>query len=118
MEPSWGIGGWLLLSVVFAAGTWLAGWWAVPVVGALWGGVQDRSIRRGPLAGVAAATGWGLLLVVQSLRGPVLELADVVGPILGLTGAQLLVVTLVFGALLASSAAGTAGGMRDARAWS
>ena len=109
---------WLLLSLAFAAGTWLAGWWAVPVVAALWGGFQDRSVRRGPLAGVAAATGWGALLVAGALRGPLVELADVVGPVLGLDGVQLFVVTLLFAALLAAAAAGTAGGMRDARAWS
>lgn len=112
------LGSWLLLSLAFAAGTWLAGWWAVPVLAALWGGFQNRSVRRGPLAGVSAATGWGALLAGRALRGPLVELAEVVGPILSLDGVQLFVVTLLFAALLAAAAAGTAGGMRDARAWS
>lgn len=113
----WVLGGWLVLSLAFAAATWLAGWWGVPVVAALWGGFQDRSVRRGPLASVGAATGWGVLLALQAARGPVMELADVVGPILSLDGPQLFAVTLLFAALLAAAAAGTAGGMRDARAW-
>lgn len=108
------LGSWLLLSLAFALGSWVGGWWAVPVLGGAWGLVQRRSLGRAPLAAVAGAGGWGLLLALQSLRGPVGELAGTVGPILSLSGAHFFVLTLGFAAVVAWASAATAGSLRDA----
>lgn len=108
------LGSWLLLSLAFAVGTWVGGWWAVPVLGAAWGLVQRRSLRRAPMAGLSAAAGWTILLGWQALRGPVGELAETVGPVLSLSGSQFFLLTLGFAAVSAWAAAATAGSLRDA----
>lgn len=108
------LGSWLLLSLAFALGTWVGGWWAVPLLGGAWGLVQRRSLRRAPLAGLAGAGGWGLLLGWQALRGPVGELAGAVGPVLSLSGSQFFLLTVGFSAVVAWAAAATAGSVRDA----
>lgn len=88
------------LAVVMAAATGAAGWWMVPVLGALWG------VRRSPLdADVAAGLGWGGVLAWQASRGSVGVLAEQVGGVLSLPAAALPVLTVAFAGLLAWSAA-------------
>ncbi|MFP3949340.1 MAG: hypothetical protein ACOC8K_07445 [Gemmatimonadota bacterium] len=107
------LGSWLLLSLAFALGTWVGGWWAVPLLGGAWGLVQTRSLRRAPLAGLAGAGGWGILLGWQALRGPVGALAETIGPVVNLSGSQFFLLTLGFAAIVAWAAAATAGSLRD-----
>ena len=108
------LGSLLLLSLFFAVGTRVGGWWAVPVIGAAWGLGRRRSFRRAPMAGLAGVLGWAILLGWQALRGPVGELAETVGPVLSLSGSQFFVLTLGFAAVSAWAAAATAGSLRDA----
>jgi hypothetical protein len=96
-----------LLVVALAAGvlTWIAGWWAVPLVALIAGAVLWR--RRGIswLVALASAGAWGAILLVDAARGRLTVLAATLGGVLAVPGALLIVVTLLFSALLAWSAA-------------
>lgn len=88
------------LASAMAVATVVAGWWVVPVLGALWG------LWRGPLAaGIAAMLAWGALLGWQASRGPVGALGEQAGAALSLPSAALPVITVAFAGLLAWSAA-------------
>lgn len=86
--------------VAFAGLTWGFGWWAVPALALTWGWRG----RAGEIA-LAALLGWAALLVVQHLRAPLLPLAGRAGGVFGLPAWGLLVLTPLFAALLAWSAA-------------
>jgi hypothetical protein len=95
----------LVLAAAIAAGTWAGGWSAVPLVAFLWGAWR-REERSSPLlAGLAAVIGWGALLVISGIRGPVLTIADRVGGLAGLPGVAIVAATLLFAFGLAWSAA-------------
>jgi hypothetical protein len=95
------------LGIAFAIATltWLLGWWGV-VVAALVAGVL---LRRRPgtawLAALAAIAGWGALIVVDTFGGRFAPLAASIAGVMRVPAPALLVVTLLFGALLAWSAA-------------
>ena len=92
-----------LLTVLCAASTWGGGWWAVPLVGALW-----PVLKRGAPAweaGVAGFLAWVLLLGVQAPLAPTLALARRLAGVFGIPAAALLLVTPVFAGLLGWSAA-------------
>jgi hypothetical protein len=97
-----------------AVGTWSAGWWAVPLVGAAWGWVAaaDRTL---PLqAALAGANAWGALLALQLPGGGMERVAGTVGTLLGIGGPALVALTLLYPALLAASAAALVRAVRGA----
>lgn len=107
------IGQMLAGMVAVAAGTWLTGWAAVPVVGAAAGvaWARKKPVRR---AAACGAGGWGLLLAAGAVRGPVIELAEVAGGVLGgLPGAAFVAVALLFAASLAGAAGGAGAAIAD-----
>ena len=88
------------LVLAMAVGTALAGWWAVPVVAAVWLGLSPTTgspVRR---AMIGAALGWALLLGWTALQGPIGPLARRVGGLIWLPGWGLVLVTLLFPAAL------------------
>lgn len=96
-----------------AAGTWLAGWAAVPVVGFAAGvaWARKKPVRR---AAACGAGGWGLLLAAGAVRGPVIELAEVAGGVLGgLPGVAFVAVALLFAASLAGAAGGVGAALAE-----
>ena len=105
-----------LLAAAFALGTWALGWWAVPALAALWG-AGGALLNQGPTgptragrhaaleAALAALVAWGAILAVAAARAPLGALADRLGGIMRLPAAALVLLTLVFPALLAWSAA-------------
>lgn len=96
-----------------AAGTWWAGWVAVPALGVVTGAVWAR---RAPVRRAAAcgAGGWGLLLLAGAVRGPVGRLAEVVGGVFGgLPGVAFVAVALLFAALLAGAAGGAGAALAE-----
>ncbi|MBA2706240.1 MAG: hypothetical protein H0U59_00345 [Gemmatimonadaceae bacterium] len=97
----------LLLAEAFAVTTFGLGWWAVPIVAALWAAFT-RSSRRAGFAALCAATGWGCLLVLNATRGPVGEVAAQLSGVMRVPAPLLYAVTLGFPALLAWSAAAIA----------
>ena len=94
----------LLLAEGFAVTTYGAGWWSVPVVAALWGFFSaDRHRARN--AAVAAAGGWGTLLLLDVARGPVSTMGAQLGALMGVPSVVLYLLTLLFPALMAWAAA-------------
>ena len=91
-----------VLASLTAAGTWFGGWWAIPVLAALW-----QLLRPGApawRAGLAAALGWGVL-VAREPWAPLARLTSRVSGVFHLPPGGALVVALGFAWLLAWSAA-------------
>ena len=98
----------LLLAISFGIGTWILGWWSVPLFAAV-AGVLARDARRQAIAaGIAAAVAWGALLAWSAITGSVWSFSRIVGGAVGVSGPLLILVTFLFPALLAWSAAAVA----------
>ena len=84
--------------------TWVFGWWGVVIAAFVAGAVLKR---RGAawLVALAAVVAWGALLAANALGGRFPSLAASIGGVLRVPAVALIVVTLLFGALLAWSAA-------------
>ena len=95
----------LVTAVGVAVLTWALGWWGV-VVGALLAGAALWR-RRGVawVVAVASIVAWGALILVNSVGGRFPTLASSLAGVMRLPPALLVIVTLLFGALLAWSAA-------------
>lgn len=87
--------------ILIAAGTWLAGWWAVPILALIAGAAAIRPVF---VAG-AASLSWALLLVLDAAQGPFNRILSMLGGVMGLPGIALVILTLLFPALLAWAAA-------------
>jgi hypothetical protein len=103
-----------LLAAAFALATWAFGWWTVPALAAAWGAVRARGapapggapMNRSPAeAGLAALLAWAALLAMAAARGPAGALAGRLAGVMRIPAPALVVVTLVFPAALAWSAA-------------
>lgn len=94
------------LAAAFALITAFVDWWAVPILGMVWGLVAARETRPMLTAAASAALGWAVLLVWTGLHGPVGAVATKVGGVMGVPGWLLVVVTLLFPAVLAGGGAG------------
>jgi hypothetical protein len=95
----------LAVALAIAALTWLLGWWGLVIAALVAGAVLHR---RGGAAWIIALSGfvaWGVLVALNTIGGRFTALATSVGGVLRVPAAALLVVTLLFGALLAWSAA-------------
>lgn len=106
----------VLLASAFGLATWLAGWLAVPVVSATWGVMGWRQRGATSAAAVAAALAWGGLLALIVTRGDLVTFASRLGGAVGLPGPGVILVTLLFAAALAWSAAVLAAGAARALA--
>ncbi|MEO6446935.1 MAG: hypothetical protein ABIZ91_06720 [Gemmatimonadaceae bacterium] len=95
----------LMLSLVLALGTILTGWWSVPVIAALYGGVSHRERRSGRVAALAAALAWGGYLGIAALGGaPVTPFGVRLAASMSLPPWAPIIATLCFPALLAGMA--------------
>jgi hypothetical protein len=92
-------------TVLMAVATWFIAWWAVPLIAATWGLARRRDRWVPLLAGTAGMMSWLALLFLPSSPAAVGRLADVAGTAMGTGPGPLLVLTLMFPALLAASAA-------------
>jgi hypothetical protein len=98
----------LALFGVNLMGTVVLGWWTVPLFGVIWGWFSPMrltAVRAANGAALCAALAWGLLLGWAALHGPLGELARRLGVVMHLPAPALLVITLLFPAALAWSAA-------------
>ena len=94
----------VLLAEAFAVATFGLGWWTVPVIAALYG-IASTNPYRARTAALCAVGGWATLLLLDAIKGPVSAMASRLGGVMGLPGVVLLLITLIFPALLAWSAA-------------
>lgn len=96
-----------LLAAAFALGTWIIGWWAVPVLAAVWGVLARNDMLPGVAAAIAAALGWAVLLLTDALVGNLGMLLSRLGPLFKVPGILLPLIAMLFAALLAWAAAAT-----------
>ncbi len=90
----------ILLAEGFAVATYAIGWWAVPVVAAVWA-LFSEDADGALFAALAAAAGWGSLLLLDVYRGPVSVMGSQLAGIMKLPAVALYILTLVFPALIA-----------------
>ena len=94
-----------LLALSFGIGTWILGWWAVPLF-SLIAAILARGVRYQALASAVAAAGaWGALLAWNAIRGDVWSFASIAGSTMGVSGPLLILLTLAFPTALGWSAA-------------
>ncbi|MEW5916406.1 MAG: hypothetical protein AB1762_08370 [Gemmatimonadota bacterium] len=102
--------------VLMGAGTWLFGWWAIPILSAIVALWHRRGRRAFLLVVVAAALSWGIILWIQALFGSSLAPFDRALAIsLGVSPNGPLVLTVLLPVLLAATAAGTVIGLKQLR---
>ena len=102
----------LLLGSAFALGTLVLGWWAIPVLGAVWGLIGPNKKRAPVLSGISAGWGWVLLLLWTAWQGPLLTLAHRTAGVMGMGTVSILGITVAFSVVLAWAAAVVAAGLR------
>ena len=95
----------LVATLAIAAMTWVAGWWGVALAALVVGATQWRRGGIGWMTALAAIVAWGALLLMDAASGRFGALASSVGGVMRVPAAALVVVTLLFAALLAWSAA-------------
>jgi Na+/citrate or Na+/malate symporter len=94
----------IILAVMVATGTWFVGWWTVPILAGIAGGLwwDHEHVARDVALG--AAVGWALLLAYAASSGRIVALARALGGVLYLPWPLLMLVALAFPAGLAWSA--------------
>ncbi|MFI5232537.1 MAG: hypothetical protein ACHQSE_08485 [Gemmatimonadales bacterium] len=95
----------VLLATAFAIATFVLGWWAVPLVAAVYAAISAAQRSSAVVSGVAAMLAWGALLAIDAARGPVGTLAAELAGILQLRPVGIYAVTIAYPGLLAISAA-------------
>ena len=106
------LGAFLLLVAAFALASWI-GWWAVPLVAALWGFLRPGFPRPILAAALAGLLGWAVWLLIDLSYEPaaLARLGSRLGAVMQLPAPLLLLLTLLFPALLAWSSAALACGL-------
>ena len=94
-----------LLVGAMAGATWAAGWWGVALVAFVAGAHFSARDGRARLVALCAAESWAIIFLVDAMRGPLGKVAVTIASIVKMPAVVLLIVTLVFPALLAWSAA-------------
>ena len=94
-----------LLALSFGIGTWVLGWWSVPLFAAIAAAVARDVPRQGVAAALAASIAWGALLAWSAIPGSVWSFARIAGGAMGVSGPLLILMTLAFPAAVAWSAA-------------
>jgi hypothetical protein len=98
----------LMLTVFIITGTWLFGWWVVPILTSAYGARLPRARGTVLTATCAAILGWGALLAYDAASGSLGRLLAVISGMIRLPGAALVLLTLAYAGLLAASAASAA----------
>jgi hypothetical protein len=96
----------IALGIAFAAGTLFVGWWSIPIIALVWGWLVGPARRPATRAAAGAVLAWIGFLAFDAMRGPIGRLARTLGAtMMNLPPAVLVVVTVLFAAVLAWSAA-------------
>ena len=89
------------VALCVALGTWLFGWWTVPLIAFAAGLLGCRA----GIVSAGAVAGWLTLLLVDVASGNVSRIAGTLAGIMGMPAVVLFIVTLALPALLGWSAA-------------
>ena len=100
----------VLLTLAFYLATRFGGWWAVPIIAAVWGAL---SWGDGLVAAIAVCIAWTALLARDAAFGPFGDLAATLGALFHARPALVIALTLIFPMLLAWSAAVVSGAGRS-----
>jgi hypothetical protein len=92
------------------AGTWVLGWWAIPLVALIAGFARSGA----GITSAASATAWLILLLVDVAGGSIGRIAELLAGVMGLPAAALFVITIALPALLGWSAASLGDAARSA----
>ena len=95
----------LVVSAAMGGLTWLLGWWGVAVAAAIVGFVFSEYGGGGWRVALAAAIAWGVLLAADGLLGQFGMVGTTLAGVMQVPAAMLVLLTLVFPALVAWSAA-------------
>jgi hypothetical protein len=95
----------LVVAAAMAALTWLIGWWGVLLAALVIGFVFRANGGGGWRIAIAAALAWSVLLAMDAVSGPIGLLGRRLGGVMQVPAIVLVLVTLLFPALLAWSAA-------------
>ncbi|HVA58782.1 MAG TPA: hypothetical protein VNF92_12950 [Gemmatimonadaceae bacterium] len=91
-----------LVAAAFALGTYAFGWWAVAVVGVIWGAMNPGMPRVAVRAALAAAIGWAVLLAAPIAGGaPTIPFARTLAKVMEVPLWGLVAVEFVFPLALA-----------------
>jgi hypothetical protein len=101
------------VAAAMAAFTWLLGWWGMLLAASLVGFVHFRVGGGGWRVALAGAAAWGALLLADVAAGSFGTVSRTLGGVLRVPGPALVLLTLVFPALLAWSAATLVAGARQ-----
>lgn len=95
----------LLLTVVFAAGTWFLGWWSVPLIAAVYS--LTRPADSGPVrdATIGAALSWAGMLAWHATNPAFGRLSTAIGGIFPVPAVVVMFIAVLFAAALAAAAA-------------
>ena len=95
----------LVLAVAMAAGTWLLGWWSVPLIAALYS--VARPADSGPVrdATIGAVLAWGAMLAWHASNPAFGRLSAAIGGIFPVPAVVVMFIAVLFAAALAASAA-------------
>ena len=94
----------ILLALSFGIGTWVLGWWAVPLFAVIAALLAPKVPHQGIAAALAAALAWGTLLAWSATEGSVWSFSRLAGGAMGVSGPTLILLTLAFPAALAWAA--------------
>jgi hypothetical protein len=94
----------VLLALSFGIGTWILGWWTIPLFAAVAAVVARDVPRQAGAAAIAGAVSWGTLLAWSATHGSVWSFGRIAGGAMGVSGLLLILMTLAFPAALAWSA--------------
>lgn len=86
----------VILSIAVPLATAVIGWYAVPVLGCLWGAISRGSNRPALSYSIAAGLGWAVLLVWTASQGPMSVLAGRAAGVFGVRAEVLYAVTILF----------------------
>jgi len=104
-----------LLALAVALGTFMFGWWTVPLTGAVWGLVARERERPQLIAASAAAVGWALLMLWSWTQGPIGEVSRRAAGVMGMSRLSLLSLTIAFPMIVAWAAAAITAAVRGKR---
>jgi hypothetical protein len=95
----------VLIAFAMAGLTWTLGWWGIVVGAAILGYVFRTENGRAWRVALAAVEGWAILLLIDAIAGPLVHVGSTLQGVMSIPWPALMLVTLLFPALLAWSAA-------------